>query len=214
MYEKNFVGRINQLYEESGLSVKDFANKVGISRQTMDFYLNGKRSPSADSLIKISNKFHVTTDWLLAITDVKSQSADIQSVVNGLKLSEAAAHNLLSLHNEYFDLTDAFSYLLEHEGFFTLLGNYRRFYRTLHQFYTDGYYKNNELAIHHFDEPVIDNGILSIDMLDAINLFKYRTTQTMDEICGEEQFYFTDQDNDSLDYIETAFKIKEDKYSE
>ena len=91
MYAENFVGRINKLYSESGLSVKDFADKVGISRQTMDFYLNGKRSPSAESLIKISNAFSVSTDWLLAITDVRSQSVEIQSAVAALGISEAAA---------------------------------------------------------------------------------------------------------------------------
>ena len=214
MYAESFIGRINQLYTESGLSVKDFANKVGISRQTMDFYLNGKRSPSAESLIKISKEFHVTTDWLLAITDTRSQSSDIQSIVNVLHLSEAAAHNMMKLTDEDCNFREPFSYLLEHEEFYSLLSSYRIFYSALHKFYTDKQYKNKEIALRHFNEPDIENGFLTIDMIDAINLYKYRTTQIMDAICGEEQYYFTDEDNDSLDYIDAARKIKEDMYSE
>lgn len=97
MYEKNFVGRISELFHESKLSIKEFSDKVGISRQTMEFYLKGKRSPSAESLMKISKEFEVSTDWLLAITDVKSTSNDIKNAVNALGISEESAKILQKL---------------------------------------------------------------------------------------------------------------------
>ncbi len=155
MYEENFVGRISQLYNESGLSVKDFADKVGISRQTMDFYLKGERSPSADSLIKISKTFSVTVDWMLAIPNAaRSQSADIQSIVNVLHLSEAAAKNMMKLNDEECDLREPFSYFLEHEDFFPVMLFYKRFYSLLHEYYCsdkDEYYDP-------FDEIKEENG--------------------------------------------------------
>lgn len=100
MYEENFVGRISQLFNESGLSVNEFAHKVGLSRQTMDFYLNGKRSPSAESLKNISEAFSVTTDWLLALTEVRSKSSDIQNAVSALGITERATEKISMLTNK------------------------------------------------------------------------------------------------------------------
>lgn len=216
MYEENFVGRISCLYNESGLSVNDFAKKVGISRQTMDFYLNGKRSPSAESISKICKSCNVTADWMLALSDVRSPSKEIQNIVNTLHLSEAAAKNMIRMKDEDCDYCEPFSYLLEHMDFFTMLRNYKRFYNLLHQFYKDKEYKNTTFYKPIDQEREIedkDNATVKIDLLEAIHLFRYETICAIEGMCIEEEVYFVEEENDSLDYIETARKIKEDIYS-
>jgi Predicted transcriptional regulators len=46
-------------------STADFADALGLSRQSVSFWLNGDREPDAKSLCLIRNKMHVSIDWLL-----------------------------------------------------------------------------------------------------------------------------------------------------
>ena len=49
----------------------EFADKVGISRQTVGFYLKGTRIPDAFTLTQICEKCHVSADWLLGLSETK-----------------------------------------------------------------------------------------------------------------------------------------------
>ena len=62
-----FRERLNKLLDN--MSTTDFAKKVGVSRQTMGFYLNGERIPDALGLAQICEKCNVASDWLIGITD-------------------------------------------------------------------------------------------------------------------------------------------------
>ena len=50
----------------------DFAAKIGISRGALSFYENGNRKPDADIIYAISEKFSVTSDYLLGLTPNKT----------------------------------------------------------------------------------------------------------------------------------------------
>lgn len=65
---ETFVKRINNLKGE--LSTTAFSKKLGVSRQTLGFYLNGNRLPDAHHLVNIASKCGVTTDYLLGLTDI------------------------------------------------------------------------------------------------------------------------------------------------
>lgn len=51
------------------MSTKDFAGKVGITRQTMGFYLNGDRIPDSLTLAQICRNCNVSADWLLGFSE-------------------------------------------------------------------------------------------------------------------------------------------------
>lgn len=61
-----FTERFRELQEDR--SNTEFADFLGISRQTVGFYCNGDRVPDALTLIKIAQKCQVSTDWLLGLT--------------------------------------------------------------------------------------------------------------------------------------------------
>lgn len=67
--------RLNDLLGD--MSITDFAQMVGISRQTMGFYLNGDRIPDAVTLQQICAACNVSSDWLLGLSDVKSTDKNI-----------------------------------------------------------------------------------------------------------------------------------------
>lgn len=60
-----FVERLNELLFESNLSRKEFAQKAGLNATCITHYLQGRRIPTVESLIKIADFFQCSTDFLL-----------------------------------------------------------------------------------------------------------------------------------------------------
>jgi len=57
--------RIDKVIKNSNLSQKDFAEKIGISEQAIGNYINNRRFPKAEILLKMKQTFNVSVDWLL-----------------------------------------------------------------------------------------------------------------------------------------------------
>ncbi len=67
----NFGQRLKQLRKEAGMTQLDLAKKLNITKAVISYYEQQERSPSPEVLIKLSNIFHVTTDYLLGIEHSK-----------------------------------------------------------------------------------------------------------------------------------------------
>ena len=57
--------RIRGLRRERGLSQAELAARLGISASAMGMYEQGRREPSADTLVALARELEVTTDYLL-----------------------------------------------------------------------------------------------------------------------------------------------------
>jgi len=57
--------RFQKVISDSGLSLPDFAEKVGVARNTLVRYRDGERSPSIEFLERICEVFNVDRSWLL-----------------------------------------------------------------------------------------------------------------------------------------------------
>ncbi|SEO90486.1 Helix-turn-helix domain-containing protein [Amphibacillus marinus] len=57
--------RFKDLRKRNNLKQIDFCMEVGISQGTLSDIEKGKNKPSIDTVISTSNKFHISTDWLL-----------------------------------------------------------------------------------------------------------------------------------------------------
>ena len=92
-----------KLLEQQGddMSATDFADKLGLSRQTVGFYLSGKRIPDSETLAQICKRCNVSADYLLGLSDdpnIKSPTID------QLGLSPGAVKQLsLFSHSEQAD---------------------------------------------------------------------------------------------------------------
>ena len=53
----------------NGDSVYAFAKKLGISQQTADCYINGKRKPSLEFIYRICSVCGCSSDWLLGLPE-------------------------------------------------------------------------------------------------------------------------------------------------
>lgn len=63
-----FFDRLTHLIKQAGMTQARFAADIGITPQAVSYYAKG-REPSFDLLRKMAEYFHVTTDYLLGISE-------------------------------------------------------------------------------------------------------------------------------------------------
>lgn len=66
------MNRIKNLRLENGLSLRELARELNISYSSLGKYERGEQEPSFETLEKISERFHVTADYLLGFSNVKN----------------------------------------------------------------------------------------------------------------------------------------------
>ena len=72
----DFGENLKKLRQKAGLTQKQLAERLWISKATVSYYEQSLRCPSPEILIKLSKIFHVSTDFLLGIED-KKQTLDV-----------------------------------------------------------------------------------------------------------------------------------------
>ena len=71
----SFSTMIKRLREEKGLSQKDVAEHLGITRQAIASYELAKREPDYETLHKLADFFGVSADYLLGRSGSKDKNA-------------------------------------------------------------------------------------------------------------------------------------------
>ena len=76
-FEDNIVKLLNdefakRIYLNGKYTEVQFAKDIGINKDSMHAYLNKKRVPNADSLVKISKGLNISVDYLLGLTNIKN----------------------------------------------------------------------------------------------------------------------------------------------
>lgn len=95
----DFGENLKALRQKAGLTQKQLADRLWISKATVSYYEQSLRCPSPEILVKLSNIFHVSTDYLLGIED-KKQTLDVtdlsdedinllQDIINRLRKTES-----------------------------------------------------------------------------------------------------------------------------
>ena len=72
----DFGKLLKDLRHQAGLTQKQLAERLWISKATVSYYEQSLRYPSPDILVKIANVFHVSTDYLLG-REAKGQTLDV-----------------------------------------------------------------------------------------------------------------------------------------
>lgn len=64
--------KLRTLRIENKLTQKQVASRIGLAISAVSSYESGSRYPSYEALIKLSRIFHVSTDYLLGLTEKRS----------------------------------------------------------------------------------------------------------------------------------------------
>ncbi|MDR1629311.1 MAG: helix-turn-helix domain-containing protein [Oscillospiraceae bacterium] len=68
----DFSKRLHELREDSDLKQIKLAQKLHLKPSVVSKYENGKVQPSIDTLIKLSEIFSVSVDYLFGLSDIKN----------------------------------------------------------------------------------------------------------------------------------------------
>lgn len=68
----NMGEKLKQLRVEKKLTQKQIADRIGVAISAISSYESGSRYPSYSILISLAHIFHVSTDYLLGITDKRN----------------------------------------------------------------------------------------------------------------------------------------------
>lgn len=68
--------RIYEVRMSFGWTQVQLAQKLGVTKQTVSNWENDNIQPSIDMLVKLSNIFNVSTDYLLGLTPTNSLNVD------------------------------------------------------------------------------------------------------------------------------------------
>lgn len=82
-----FAKRLSGLIAEKD-NGKELERFLGVSPQAINQYKNGESRPSLDNICKIADFYHVSVDYLLGRTEIKSADYHISSAVEITGLSE------------------------------------------------------------------------------------------------------------------------------
>lgn len=96
-FQSPFARKIKMLRIEHGISQKDLAGELGISRSCLANYETGKRQPDMDMLIRIANKFQVLVDYLIDRTDYKNIELSLPEINECIRLKHKYNGQLLTL---------------------------------------------------------------------------------------------------------------------
>lgn len=76
----NIADRIRYLRDKAGMTQTDLANRLGISRSAVNSWEMSFSSPSLANIIEMTQLFHVSSDYLLSLSD--KITIDISSLSN------------------------------------------------------------------------------------------------------------------------------------
>lgn len=72
----DFGTTLKELRRRAGMTQKELADRLWLSKATVSYYEQSLRYPSPEILVKISGVFHVSTDYLLGLEE-KKQTLDV-----------------------------------------------------------------------------------------------------------------------------------------
>ncbi len=76
------MNRIKSLREDFGYTQQELADKLNGAKSTIAMYENETRKPSLEILVKLSEIFNCSIDYLLCKTDIRNPGKQIDDILN------------------------------------------------------------------------------------------------------------------------------------
>lgn len=67
----NFGNKLKELRTQNNMTQQQLAAQIGVSKSVVSYYELQERIPSPEILLKLASTFHVSTDYLLGISNDK-----------------------------------------------------------------------------------------------------------------------------------------------
>ncbi|MBE7040536.1 MAG: helix-turn-helix transcriptional regulator [Ruminococcaceae bacterium] len=103
-YSSPFSRKLKKIRLEHGISQKDLAKDLDISRSCLANYETGKRQPDNDMLIRIADRFEVLVDYLVDRSEYQSLPLCSQELKECVRIKQKFQSRLDSLDLSTLDI--------------------------------------------------------------------------------------------------------------
>ena len=101
----SFASRLKQAREQAGLTQQAFADKLGVTKNSISNYENGVSSPKWDILLKIFDVLHFDPNFLYQYNFSPIEVASLRSAIQAMDEQEQA--QISKLTSDFKKLNDA-----------------------------------------------------------------------------------------------------------
>ena len=98
--KSGFAETLGELRRERGISQRRAASELGISQALLSHYENDTREPKLDFVVKVSEYYYVTTDYILGRTKERGDgatrlSARVDEIITSIEEVRASEAELI-----------------------------------------------------------------------------------------------------------------------
>lgn len=158
--------RLKQLRTENHLTQAQLAEILGIAKTTLAAYEQGKSEPNIELLIRMSNYFCVTVDYLIGKTNCSNSA--YQPIADSLGIDEKTIEILLLLSATTYKYSnlDYLEAIIQHPQFPTLLNQ------------INSYITNDTQGWHDISVPDSNGNIINTISSDMMKTYSMQLIQT------------------------------------
>ena len=120
--QETITQRLRLFIEQAG-NVTAFARSIGVSRDSVNNWLSGKSDIRLNDLVKISEQYHVSIDWLLGLAESPTRDGDQQKAETYTGLSAEAVERLHSLKGHDSISLDYLSETIDNDQFLEIISS-------------------------------------------------------------------------------------------
>lgn len=117
------ASRIRELRIKAGKTQTELGEILKVTKSNIANYEAGYTTPSLDSICELARYFHVSSDYLLGLSDAETNNHDEQFVCDYLGLSTGAIHFISDTKNNPY-LHQTIEYLMTEQELLKRLSNY------------------------------------------------------------------------------------------
>ena len=85
----DFNNHLKALRQEHGLTQQELADKIGMSKSSINMYERGEREPGIETVKRIADFFNVDVDYLFGVSDIKKRRE-----FKVIRTNKSIAHNI------------------------------------------------------------------------------------------------------------------------
>lgn len=167
--------RVRETREALSLTQKQFAERLGVSRSTICLYEAGTSMPDAEFMHNLAQIAPFNAEYLLGLSDVKTQETDVRAICRQTGLSEKAVQKISACCARRY-----LNRLLEEDNFYALANTLESLHmanRRLPFFDVDHFMQTEEAVKAQFGQ---EYDLLS--PTDRLDMLRYDITYTGNEL--------------------------------
>lgn len=112
-----FPDILSDLISDSGKKLREIARESGIGVSQLSAYQSGKNEPNMSTLVKLSDYFNVSVDFLVGKSSAATYDTKVGYVRDFTGLTKTAIQELSWIKDNYPEYAAVFSVIIENSGF-------------------------------------------------------------------------------------------------